>query len=88
MRYSQPNMDGFEVNVDGQKKPTSGPVSKKFIHSPFFVNCEAQQGVLMENVKEVLVEMDKENPNMPGNLYILLGDETLELTIKQVENMR
>ena len=32
--------------------------------------------------------MDKENPNMPGNLYILLGDETLELTIKQVENMR
>ena len=56
-------MDRFEVNVDGQKKTTSGPVSKKFIHSPFFVNCEAQQGVLMENVKEVLVEMDKENPN-------------------------
>ena len=56
-------MERFDVNVDGQKKTTSGPTSKKFIHSPFFVNCEAQQGVLTKNVKEVLVEMDKENPN-------------------------
>ena len=40
-----------------------------------------------QNLWEFL-KVDKENPNMPGNLYILLGDETLELTIKQVENMR
>ena len=56
-------MERFDVNVDGQKKTTSGPTSKKFIHSPFFVNCEAQQGVVTENVKEVLVETDKENPS-------------------------
>ena len=35
-----------------------------------------------------IVKVDSQNPNMPGNLYLLLGDETLELTMKTVETMR
>jgi len=35
-----------------------------------------------------IVKVDSQNPNMPGNLYLLLGDETLELTMKSVETMR
>ena len=34
------------------------------------------------------VKVDQENPEMPGNLYLLLGDETLELSIKSVEKNR
>jgi len=32
--------------------------------------------------------VEQENPDMPGNLHLLLADETLELSIKSVENMR
>ena len=35
-----------------------------------------------------IVKVASENSYMPGNLYLLLGDETLELTIKAVENNR
>ena len=33
-------------------------------------------------------KVDKENEYMPPNLYLLMGDETLELTIKAVEHNR
>ena len=35
-----------------------------------------------------IVKVDQENPEMPGNLYLLLGDETLELSIRAVEKER
>ena len=38
--------------------------------------------------RRYIVKVVKENPEMPDNLYLLLGDETLELSIKSVENMR
>ena len=44
MHFLQPKMERFSVNVDGQKKPKAGVPSKKFVHSPFFVESEVQQG--------------------------------------------
>ena len=38
--------------------------------------------------RRYIVKVVEENPEMPCNLYLLLGDETLELSIKSVENMR
>ena len=35
-----------------------------------------------------LVKVSDYNRNIPGNLFLLLGDDTLELTIKQVEFLR
>lgn len=35
-----------------------------------------------------LVKVADYNKNIPGNLFLLLGDDTLELTIKQVEFLR
>merc|ERR1719471_2417797 len=38
--------------------------------------------------RRYIVKVDKENEYMPHNLYLLMGDETLELTIKAVEHNR
>jgi len=38
--------------------------------------------------RRYIVKVNEENQYMPGNLYLLLGDETLELTIKAVEHNR
>ena len=66
----------------------STPLITLYRSGYLMVRTDNKQPESRVDPRRYIVKVDEENLDMPGNLYLLLGDETLELSIKSVEDMR
>jgi len=76
---------GDEDDVDDESQSRS---YLKSISGYLIMRVDNKQPEANVDPRRYMVKVDEVNLQMPGNLYLLLGDETLELSIKAVEKMR